>query len=112
MDATLVQKEYERLKVLYKDIPANKKELVEGLLVEAARLKISLDELWEDLLTNGNTELNERGKEVERVNSSIFTTRDKSYRATLKHLDSLLPAGAKQSGFSKLDEDDDDGDED
>lgn len=108
MDQNLVNLELDRLRALYKDIPENKKELCEGLLVEAARLKISLDELWEDLLQNGNTELNERGKEVERVNSAIFTTRDKSYRATLKHLDSLLPAGTKKSGFSKLDDDEDD----
>ena len=102
---------YEYLLKLYEGIPANKLKLVDGLLHEAARLKVSLDDLWADIAVNGNTELNARGQEVERTNSMIFTTRDKSYRATIKHLDALLPGKAEAKGFSKL-LDDEDEDED
>lgn len=104
------EKIYEELKALYKDIPANKLQLCDGLLREAARLKVSLDDLWADIKENGSTELDERGKEKERPASAIFSTRDKSYRACIKHLDSLLPAGAKSSGFSKLDDDEEEED--
>lgn len=100
---------YETLKELYTDIPENKKKLVDGLLREAARLRVSLDDLWEDILVNGNVELDANGKEKERPSSAIFTSRDKSYRATIKSLNELLPSGAaKPTGFAKLDEDDED----
>lgn len=98
---------YQELKAIYKDIPSNKLQLVDGLIREAARLKVSLDILWADLKENGSTELDERGKEKERPTSAIFSTRDKSYRATIKSLEALLPAGAKSTGFSKLDDEED-----
>jgi hypothetical protein len=102
---------YKELKKLYEGIPQNKLQLVDGLIVEAARLKVSLDELWEDIKANGNVELDDRGKEKERPTSAIFTSRDKSYRATIKSLEALLPASARSSGFSKLDDDDEEDDD-
>lgn len=104
---------YQELMELYHEIPENKKKLVDGLIREAARLKVSLDDLWEDIQENGNTIRDEKGFEKERPTSAIFTSRDKSYRACIKHLDSLLPAGAKSSGsdFSKLDDDEEDDDD-
>ena len=51
------QAEYNRLSVLYERIPANKRALVDGLLVQAARLRVSLDDLYADLQKNGNTEM-------------------------------------------------------
>ena len=99
---------YQSLVDLYSEIPENKKKLVDGLLREAARLKVSLDDLWEDIQQNGNVITDEKGFEKERSTSAIFTSRDKSYRSCIRHLDSLLPAGAsKTSSFSKLDEEDD-----
>lgn len=103
---------YNYLMDLYSDIPENKKKLCEGLIREAARLKVSLDELWEDIVLHGNTEIDAKGTEKERPTSAIFTSRDKSYRACIKHLDSLLPAGAtNKSDFSKLDDDEEEDDD-
>ncbi len=99
---------YDYLMALYDGIPENKKKLVEGLIREAARLRVSLDELWEDIKKNGNVEVDEKGREKERPASAIWTARDKSYRATIKHLDSLLPANSHGTGFSKLDDEDED----
>lgn len=101
------QGELRRLKKLYADIPENKKELVDGLLVQAARLRVSLDELWADLHENGETEVFKQGNDAfkrERPESKIFTARDKNYQAIMKQLDALLPAKTKTSGFAKLDE--------
>ena len=101
------QIEYDRLSQLYQRIPENKRSLVEGLLWQAARLRVSLDDLWEDIKKNGNTELFKQannGVEFprERPESKIFATRDKSYLAIIKKLDELLPVQEKSSGFSKL----------
>lgn len=101
------QGELRRLKKLYEDIPDNKKELVDGLLVQAARLRVSLNNLWDDLQENGETEVFKQGNDAfkrERPESKIFTARDKNYQAIMKQLDALLPAKSQKSGFAKLDE--------
>lgn len=103
------QAEYDRLNELYRNIPPNKKSLVEGLLWQAARLRVSLDDLWEDLKEHGNVEMFQQkydGVEFqrERPESKIFAVRDKSYLAIIKKLDELLPAQEVKSGFSKLDD--------
>ena len=101
------QIEYDRLSQLYQRIPENKRSRVEGLLWQAARLRVSLDDLWEDIKKNGNTELFKQANDGvefprERPESKIFATRDKSYLAIIKKLDELLPVQEKSSGFSKL----------
>lgn len=101
------RKEYDRLSKLYQNIPANKRALVDGLLWQAARLRVSLDDLYDDIKKNGNTELFKQANDGvefprERPESKIFATRDKSYLAIIKKLDELLPAQEKSSGFSKL----------
>lgn len=103
------QKEYDRLSELYQNIPPNKRSLVDGLLWQAARLRVSLDDLWEDIKVNGNTELFKQANDGvefprERPESKIFAIRDKSYLSIIKKLDELLPAQEAKHGFSKLDD--------
>lgn len=103
------QMEYERLSELYIDIPANKRSLVDGLIHQAARLRVQLDDLWEDIKARGNVEpFQQKNDGVtfdrERPESKIFIQSDKSYLAIIKKLDELLPAKEGKSGFSKLDD--------
>lgn len=106
------EKEYKRLSELYQDIPENKRKLVDGLLVEAARLKVSLDELYLDIKENGRMEpyTNTRGDALmkEREASRIHTALDRSYQTIIKQLNDNLPAKeSNKKGFALLDEDDD-----
>lgn len=101
------QAEYDRLSLLYQNIPQNKRSLVDGLLWQAARLRVSLDDLYEDIKKNGNTEMFKQANDGvefprERPESKIFATRDKSYLAIIKKLDEMLPAQEAKSGFGKL----------
>ena len=100
-----VQAEHDRLAELYADIPENKRKLVEGLIDQAARMRVSLDICWEDIRKKGRTELQTKSNgaeaEVERDVSKIFTATDRSYQAIIKMLNDLLPS---VSGVSKLDE--------
>ena len=100
--------EYKRLSALYDEIPKNRRTVAEGLIRDAARLKVSIDDLWEDIQKNGFTEFDPKfGKDRERASATLFNTMEKSYRATLKHLDSLLPTEVeKKKRFSRLDDDD------
>lgn len=45
----LVSAEERRLNKLFKDIDKDKKKVVSGLITQAARLKILLDEMWIDI---------------------------------------------------------------
>ena len=106
---TREQTEYDRLSVLYQNIPSNKRALVDGLLWQAARLRVSLDDLYADLQKNGNTEMFKQANDGvefprERPESKIFATRDKSYLSIIKKLDELLPVQEVKTGFAKLDD--------
>ena len=96
--------EIRRLNKLYETLPDNKKKLVAGLIKEAARIKISLDDLWEDIKLNGNIETFAQGKDEftrERPNSKIYTARAKLYKDIIRQLDEWLP---EQSTGGKLEE--------
>lgn len=101
--------EYDRLNELYKDIPENKRSLVDGLIHQAARLRVQLDDLWVDLKKKGNVEpFQQKNDGVtfdrERPESKIFIQSDKNYLAIIKKLDEMLPAKEAKTGFSKLDD--------
>lgn len=91
-----VKKEISRLKRQYKEIPKNKMDVVQGLIVQAARLRISLDSLWEDIVENGDVELFSQSEKMEpyereRPVARIFNTRDKNYQSIIKQLTDLMP---------------------
>ena len=97
--------EYKRLMDLYSDIPENKLDLVTGLIEQAERLKVSLDDLWENIMENGTTEVFQQGHDSftrERPESKIFTARDKSYQSIIKQLDAMLPPKSKNSKLEEF----------
>ena len=99
------KKEYMRLSKLYENIPDNKRKLVDGLIWQAARLRVSLDNLWEDIKANGEAEVFKQGSDAfkrERPEAKLFTARDKSYQAVIKQLNELLPDESLKKGLSKL----------
>lgn len=94
----LVDKEKNRLTKLFKDIPEGKKKVVEGLIVQAARLRVSLDELWQDLTENGDYEEFTQSEktpsyERERPAAKLYNARDLAYQRIIKQLSDLLPEG-------------------
>lgn len=92
----LVTKEKNRLKRLFKNIPPNKLKVVEGLIVQAARLRILLNEMWIDISENGDYEMFSQSDktepyERERPVARLYNTRDQSYQRIIKQLTDLLP---------------------
>ena len=89
-------REYNRLIKLYKKLPPSQLAVAEGLITQAARLRVRLDELNEDIKTNGLTELFSQSEktdpyERERPASAIFAKLDKNYQAIIKQLNDMLP---------------------
>lgn len=93
-----VKKEIARLKRIFKDIDPKDKAVADGLIVQAARLRASLDALWEDLCSKGDTEWFSQSEktepyERERPAARLFNTRDKNYQTIIKQLMDKLPEG-------------------
>lgn len=102
-----VKAEIDRLTEIYKDLPPNQFAVAQGLIVQAARLRIRLDMLWDDILLNGETEqFTQSDKtdpyERERPSARLFTTTDKNYQSIIKQLNELTPQSRRESKLEAL----------
>lgn len=91
-----VQLEVERLKNLLKNIPKNQLDVAEGLITQAARLRILLDDNWKDILENGEYEKfsqseNQVPYDRKRPIVENYDNRDKTYQSIIKQLTDLSP---------------------
>lgn len=88
--------EIARLTQLYRELPPKKFALAQGLIVQAARLRVRLDKLWQDIEKNGEVELFTQSEktdpyERERPCARLFTSTDKNYQGIIKQLNDMLP---------------------
>ena len=100
--------EIERLTEIYKELPPKQFALAQGLIIQAARLRVRLDKLWAELLEKGETEwFTQSDKtdpyERERPASRTFTATDKSYQSIIKQLNDMLPADKEKADDLDLD---------
>ena len=90
------QSEVKRLTKIYRNLPPKKFALAQGLIAEAARLRVRLDYLWKDLQEHGESEwFTQSDKtepyERERPASRVYTATNKSYQAIIKQLNDMVP---------------------
>lgn len=100
-----IKQEINRIKKLYKDFSKDKTKVFEGLMNEAAFMKISLEELRSDLLRNGMTELFVQGEQEfmrERPEVKVYTNFIQKYSVVMKQLIDVLPVEIKQGESDKL----------
>jgi len=102
------QLEVERLTEIYKGLPPKQFALAQGLIIQAARLRVRLDKLWAEIEEKGETEwFTQSDKtdpyERERPASRTFTATDKSYQSIIKQLTDMIPAD-EDNGEDELDE--------
>lgn len=94
-----IKKELGRLTKLFKNIPENKKTLIDGLVKQSAWMFVTLQELQEDLNDAGLVEDFKNGKQqFVRENSlnKTYISLQKNYLATFKELMSYLPDEDKE----------------
>lgn len=89
-----------RLRKIFKDIPQDKMAVVDGLICQAARLRILLDDMWQDIKDKGDVEEftqspNTPPYERLRPVANLYNTRDKNYQTIIKQLVDLLPDDSK-----------------
>lgn len=92
----LVSSEEERLYEVFDEIPEKKKRLVTGLITQAARLKVLLDDNWKDILENGEYEKfrqseNQLPYDRKRPIVENYDNRDKTFKEIVGQLTELLP---------------------
>ena len=100
-----IKHEINRLKKIFKDFEKDKAKILEGLINEAAFMKITLEETRQDLLQNGLTELFEQGEQSfnrERPEVKIYTTFTQRYSVVMKQLIDLLPPELKKEETDEL----------
>ncbi len=105
------QTEVERLTEIYQGLPPKQFALAQGLIIQAARLRVRLDKLWAEIEEKGETEwFTQSDKtdpyERERPASRTFTATDKSYQSIIKQLNDMLPADTEKADDLELDLDD------
>jgi hypothetical protein len=102
-----VAAEIKRLTEIYQELPPKQFALAQGLIAEAARLRVRCNKLWEDLQENGEVELFSQGDqdpyERERPASRIYTAANKSYQSIIKQLNDMIPAETQTAGGLELD---------
>lgn len=99
--------EIARLSGIYAGLPPNQMKVVEGLIVEAARLRVRLNYLWKDLQKNGETEMFTQSErtapyERERPQSRTYTATNKSYQAIIKQLSDLCPPSEEEDPLAEF----------
>lgn len=100
-----IKQEINRIKKLYKDLSRDKVKVVEGLINEASFMKLTLEELREDLFRNGFTELYENGTQVinrERPEAKIYSTMIQRYSNVMKQLIDYMPLEEKEEEQDEL----------
>lgn len=102
----LIKREKKKLTALYEEIPENKRKLVAGLIENAAFMKVTLEELQQQVNEEGAIILAKNGNgfdvSQEHPAQKSYNTMINRYTATIKQLAELLPE--QKQGKSKLDE--------
>ena len=88
--------EIARLSEIYSGLSENQFAVVQGLIAQAARLRVQLDALNRDLRENGLLEMFSQSDKVEpyqrtRPAADLFVKLDKNYQAIIRQLNELTP---------------------
>ncbi len=88
--------EIKRLSAIYENLLPKQKALAQGLIIQAARLRMQLNELNKDIHENGLTELFRQSDKVDpyvrtRPQADLFVKLDKNYQAIIRQLTDMLP---------------------
>jgi len=103
-----IKKEERRLSAIYKNIEEKRKKTIEGLIQRAAFMRITLDELEEDINIYGVTEWFSQGDQEpylrERPTARIYNAMNTSYQKIIKQLTDLLPKDEPRQGGDEFED--------
>lgn len=95
-----VTREVDRLTKNFSKIDGKKRAIIRGLIQRAAFMRVSLDDLEDDLNTNGFTEQFSQGDqepyERKRPTAELYNTMNANYQKIIKQLTDLVPRDEPQ----------------
>ena len=91
-----IKREKKRLEKIYADLESTKKQVASGLIDNAAKQRIMIEDMWEDLQENGYVETFQQTEkyppyERKRPAADLYGTTSAQYNKTIKQLTDLLP---------------------
>lgn len=101
----IIKQEVNRIKKVYKNLEREKVKVVDGLINEAAFMKLTLEETRLYLFENGMTEIFEQGPNVynrERPEVKIYTSMIQRYSQVMKQLIDFMPIEQKKEEADQL----------
>ena len=105
-----IQKEIRRLNAIYSKIGKKEKSAIDGLVKRAAFMRVTLEDMEEDLDTNGFTELFTQSEktdpyERERPVARLYNTMNKNFQSIMKQLSDFIerePPKQQGDGFDNF----------
>lgn len=99
-----IEKEFDKLKKMYAELPTNKFNLLLPLIQNASFMKVTLEELQATINAEGATDeycngANQFGRK-QSANIQAYNSLVKNYNAVIDRLEKLLPAESKKSKLS------------
>ncbi len=93
-----VLKEVARLKKVFAGLSDDEGAVCEGLMVQAARLRVLLDDAWADISEKGDVEMFTQSPDApayerQRPVAQLYNTRDKNYQTIIRQLIDRIPQG-------------------
>ena len=94
-----VKKERNRLRKVYAELPPKQLAVALGMIDQASRIRVQLDELAADIAEHGMTEWFQQSEKCEpykreRPEAAMFVKLDKNYQTIMRQLADLVPAEA------------------
>ena len=101
-----IAKEKKRLLKIMNGLDENKLSIVKALIVRAAFITVSLEDLEDDLATNGWTEEYQNGEYQSGIKKSasadVHISLTKNLNAIIKQLIELVPAAQRKSKLEEM----------
>nr|DAP48495.1 MAG TPA: hypothetical protein [Caudoviricetes sp.] len=91
----LIDAEIKRLNEIYSDMDGKQNRVAQGLILRAAFMRVSLDEMEKDINENGYTEQFSQGNQEpydrKRPVLELYNTMNANYQKICKQLSDILP---------------------
>jgi hypothetical protein len=97
-----VKKEYARLKKVFSGMGEDEAAVCDGLMVQAARLRVLLDDAWLDISERGDVEMFTQSPDAppyerKRPVAELYNAREKNYQTAVRQLLDRMPQGSKDA---------------
>ena len=104
-----IKKEQARLSRIYKDVGRENRAIIDGLIVRASFMRVTLEDMEQDLNESGFVELFTQSEktppyERERPVARLYNTVNKNYQSIIKQLSDLLPKEKAKEASDGFDE--------